>query len=538
MNKPAPSIFNDVIGPVMRGPSSSHCAGSLRIGRLLRNLMDNAIHEVLIEYDPTGSLVSTHQSQGTDMGLYSGLLGFDIIDERIPNYKEEIKKAGINIKVNYVSYGAKHPNTYRINLKNNRWSHQVTAISVGGGMIEIVEIDGAAVGIHGDRFETLIFVSSDGKHLVGEFAGLVAGEEIFLKDCHQPYIHISSAKPLREAAIKTFKSYGSVSSVVVLEPVLPVLAHRDIQLPFRRSEDMIHFNREKNLPLWELAVTYESARGGISAAEVFNKMREIVRIMANSIDAGLRGTEYEDRVLPAQSPVFLAKMEQGKLLDDPLLNRIILYVSAVMEVKSSMGIIVAAPTAGACGALPGAIIGAGRAGDRTEDEIIKAMLAAGLVGVFIADLSTFAAEDAGCQAECGAASGMAAAGLAQLAGGNVHQALGAASLALQNSFGMTCDPIANRVEAPCLGKNVMAAANALACANMALAGYQHLIPLDEVLQAFDKVGRSLPGSCAARLWVDCRSRKPLAILKLHCWKNSVLMIAYITVISRPALTSL
>ncbi len=92
----------------------------------------------------------------------------------------------------------------------------------------------------------------------------------------------------------------------------------------------------------------------------------------------------------------------------------------------------------------------------------------------------------------GAASGMAAAGLVHLAGGDWQQALGAASLALQNSFGLTCDPIANRVEAPCLGKNVMAAANALACANMALAGYRHLIPVDEVLQAFDKVGRSLP----------------------------------------------
>jgi L-serine dehydratase len=127
-----------------------------------------------------------------------------------------------------------------------------------------------------------------------------------------------------------------------------------------------------------------------------------------------------------------------------------------------------------------------------EGEIVKAMLTAGLIGVFIADQATFAAENAGCQAECGSAAGMAAAGLVHLAGGDLLQALGAASLALQNSFGMTCDPIANRVEAPCLGKNIMAAANALACANMALAGYQHLIPLDEVLQAFDKAGRSLP----------------------------------------------
>jgi len=492
MKKQYPSIFNDVIGPVMRGPSSSHCAGSLRIGRILRNLMDDAIHEVLIEYDPNGSLVTTHKSQGTDMGLYGGFLGYDTWDERLLNYKEEIKKAGIKIRVNYVSYGAKHPNTYRITLKNNRRTHQVTALSTGGGMIEIVEIDGAAVSLRGDRWETLVFLSVDEEHLAGEWAALVAAEEISLKTCHKPFILISTTEPLSIPALNKIKNHGSVVHVAILRPVLPVLARRDIELPFLNSEEMTRFNKDRNLELWELAVTYESARGNISAAEVFEKMRAIVRIMADSIDAGLRGTEFADRILPAQSLLFKEKMAGGKLIDDPVLNRIILCVSALMEMKSSMGIIVAAPTAGACGALPGAVIGVGRVLNSPEEEIVKAMLAAGLIGVFIADQSTFAAENAGCQAECGSASGMAAAGLVHLAGGDLQQALGAASLALQNSFGLTCDPIANRVEAPCLGKNVMAAANALACANMALAGYQHLVPLDEVLQAFDKVGRSLP----------------------------------------------
>lgn len=492
MRKKYLSIFNDVIGPVMRGPSSSHCAGSLRIGRMLRNLLNDVIHEVLIEYDPKGSLVTTHESQGTDMGLYSGFLDYDTDDERILKYKEEIKKAGIKIRVNHVAYGAEHPNTYRITLKNNKCTHQVTALSLGGGMIEIVEIDGAAVSMQGDFWETLVFVPAAEEHLVGEFAAWLEAEEISLKNCRQPFIHISTTKPIDTMAINKIKSHASVARVAVLKPVLPVISRRDIQVPFRNCGEMIRFNKDKNLQLWELAVAYEMARGNISAAEVFEKMAVIVRIMADSIDTGLRGTEYADRILPAQSLLFKEKMIQGKLLDDPVLNRIILYVSAVMEMKSSLGVIVAAPTAGACGTLPGTIIGAGRLLAATEGEIIKAMLAAGLIGVFIADQSTFAAEDAGCQAECGSASGMAAAGLVHLAGGNLQQALAAASLALQNSFGMTCDPIANRVEAPCLGKNVMAAANALACTNMALAGYQHLIPLDEVLQAFDRVGRSLP----------------------------------------------
>jgi L-serine dehydratase len=127
-----------------------------------------------------------------------------------------------------------------------------------------------------------------------------------------------------------------------------------------------------------------------------------------------------------------------------------------------------------------------------ESALVKAMLAAGMIGVFIAKLSTFAAEVAGCQAECGAGSGMAAAALVTLMGGAAETAVAAASMALQNSLGMICDPVASRVEVPCLGKNVMAASNAVACANMALAGYDPVIPLDEVIHTMDTVGKRIP----------------------------------------------
>jgi len=127
-----------------------------------------------------------------------------------------------------------------------------------------------------------------------------------------------------------------------------------------------------------------------------------------------------------------------------------------------------------------------------REAMVRGMLSAGIVGVLIAARSTFAAEVCGCQAECGAGSGMAAAALVTLGGGTADQALAAASMALQNTLGMICDPVANRVEVPCLGRNVLAAANALACANMALAGFDAVIPLDEVIETMDAVGRSLP----------------------------------------------
>jgi L-serine dehydratase len=219
-----------------------------------------------------------------------------------------------------------------------------------------------------------------------------------------------------------------------------------------------------------------------------------VDIMEGSVREGLAGTRHEDRILPPQTGAFRERLAEDALLDAGILNRMILYTSAIMEVKSSMGVIVAAPTAGSCGALPAAVLGAGHALGADRREMAKAMVAAGLVGVFIASGSTFAAEVCGCQAECGAGSGMAAAALVTLAGGTTEEALGAASMALQNTLGLICDPVANRVEVPCLGRNVLAAGNALSCANMALAGFDAVIPLDQVIQAMDEVGRSIPRS--------------------------------------------
>jgi L-serine dehydratase len=255
---------------------------------------------------------------------------------------------------------------------------------------------------------------------------------------------------------------------------------------------MLEYNKNKSLQLWELAVHYESARGNMSHHQVFQMMTDIVGIMQTSILTGIKGTDYADRILGYQSGFFHSQLEKDQLLDGGILNTIILYITAMMEMKSAMGVIVAAPTAGSSGTLPGVCIGAATAMGLSPDDMTRAMLAAGLIGIFISTGATFAAEIGGCQAECGAASGMAAAGLVTLKGGTFQQEIAAASMALQNILGMICDPVANRVEVPCLGKNVLAASNALACANMALADFDPVIPLDEVISAMDKVGKSLP----------------------------------------------
>ena len=150
--------------------------------------------------------------------------------------------------------------------------------------------------------------------------------------------------------------------------------------------------------------------------------------------------------------------------------------------------------AGSAGVLGGAVFGAAAGLRKDTESIVKAFFAAGLIGVFIAEKYTFAAEEGGCQVECGAASGMAAAALVQLMGGTARQAINASSMALQNVLGMVCDPVADRFEVPCLGKNILGATNALSSANMSIAGFDPVIPLEEVIDAMKSVGKSMPSS--------------------------------------------
>jgi L-serine dehydratase len=360
----------------------------------------------------------------------------------------------------------------------------------------VIEIDGHTVSMLGDCYETLVYVERIDIALVQNIEKRLDSkcETQVLEEPNKEksFIRIKTLTPLNSNQIDAILTERETITVKFFPPVLPVLNPKIIEVPFGSCEQMLAFNKNRQLSLAELAIQYESTRGGLSRETVVDKMVNIVRTMRNSLNTGLAGTRYKDRILGCQSTFFREKHQSGQLLDLGVLNRIIPYVTALMEVKSAMGVIVAAPTAGSCGGLPGAVIGAADAMGCHEDEIAKAMLAAGMIGVFISTFSTFAAEVAGCQAECGAGSGMAAAAIVTLMGGTTEISVAAASMALQNSLGMICDPVANRVEVPCLGKNVMAASNAVSCANMALAGYDPVIPLDEVIHTMDAVGKRIP----------------------------------------------
>lgn len=499
MHTNPPSIFNDVIGPVMRGPSSSHTAAALRIGNLVRQLLNDKIDEATVTFDPNGSLVHTYEGQGSAMGFAAGLMGWDITHHDMQYARLRAEELGLKIHYQIKEIQATHPNTYSIQASGRGGIEKsVRAISIGGGMIEIDEMDGFPVSVKGDYHEFFACCNNKDDHTQSWTKDLLRNDDedtqvsIAKKD-QKILLNIKSRKPFlplhTEKIIKKLRPEWYCET----HPILPVMSRKTYQMPFLLYQDLKAYTKGKDARLSELALAYESARSGFGKEEVFSKMKDLVHITKNAIRNGLAGTDYKDRILEQQSHL-IGKKEAEKEIPVSALNKTIAYTSAIMEVKSAMGIIIAAPTAGSCGVLGGAFYGFLQDLDVNDDLIARAFLAAGLIGVFIASEYTFAAEEGGCQVECGAASGMAAAGLAEIMGGNYKQATAAASIALQNMMGLICDPVADRVEVPCLGKNILGATNAQSSAIMSMAGFDEVIPLDQVIEAMKEVGNNMPAS--------------------------------------------
>ncbi|MEG0766304.1 MAG: L-serine ammonia-lyase, iron-sulfur-dependent, subunit alpha, partial [Clostridia bacterium] len=190
----------------------------------------------------------------------------------------------------------------------------------------------------------------------------------------------------------------------------------------------------------------------------------------------------------------LAAVEKNRTMGGALLGRAAARALAIAECNACMGKIVAAPTAGSCGIVPGVLLTVQEARGFSDDALIDALFTAAGIGMVIAKRASISGAEGGCQAECGTAAAMAAAALVELGGGTPAQAASACAFALMNSMGLVCDPVGGLVEIPCVFRNVMGAANALTAADLALSGIPCLLPCDEVIDAMRRVGDALPAS--------------------------------------------
>ncbi|MFP4623921.1 MAG: L-serine ammonia-lyase, iron-sulfur-dependent, subunit alpha, partial [Gemmatimonadota bacterium] len=213
-------------------------------------------------------------------------------------------------------------------------------------------------------------------------------------------------------------------------------------------------------------------------------------VMREAIDEGLRGD--------VRSPSGLTGGRAKRLRDDgprllgPRVTSTLARAIATLEVNAAMGLIVAAPTAGAAGVLPAILLSAGEILDEDDERLVDAMLVAGGVGGVIAHRASLSGAAGGCQAETGSAAAMGAAGVTWLGGGSDEQVSTAVALSLQGMLGLICDPIGGLVEIPCIYRNASAAMQALAAAEMALAGLDFPVPADEVIDVMGEVGRKMP----------------------------------------------
>lgn len=499
MNNQPASIFNHVIGPVMAGPSSSHTAGPARIGKLAGQLLNGQLRKVSFVFEPNGSFAATYRGQKSDFGFVGGLLGWDPGDDRLSDAFNEAQKRGLEIDFAIEKFSAQHPNTVKIKLENiSGATRALTAISVGGGMVEIIEIDGFPVSLAGDFYETLIYIEQDCRETLKTVAEIFArlGEIIAVHHClsgdRLNLINIKTSSPVADRVLQEVKACLPAAEIIRVDPVLPVLSFRDCAVPFRTAKELLDLTKMKNCALWEAAALYESMRSGWPVSRVLEEMSQVRMIMKKSIQNGLAGDFEMEGYLGRSAAQIERNINSKKHIPTGILDQATPWAVAVMESNSAMGVVVAAPTAGSCGIIPAALFSTAEMLDIDEEEQVKALLVAGIIGVIISEQATFAAEVCGCQAECGSSSSMAAAALVSLVGGTAEEAVNAAGIALQNLLGLICDPVGSLVQIPCFNRNVMGAANAAVSANMAMGGFDPVIPLDEVIQAMYAVGKMLP----------------------------------------------
>lgn len=264
-------------------------------------------------------------------------------------------------------------------------------------------------------------------------------------------------------------------------------------MDFKSGKELLELCAREQLPVSAVMKQREITCGSLSGEEIDKKLDTVLSIMREAVHEPLRNPKKSIGGLIGGEARKVADFEKtSRSICGPLVGKAIAYSMAVLEVNSSMGLIVAAPTAGSSGVLPGVLLALQEERKLANEDMFKGLLHASAIGYLLMRNASVSGAEAGCQAEVGAASAMAAGAVVEIMGGTPEMSLQAASLAISNLLGMVCDPIAGLVESPCQSRNSVGAANALICAEMALSGVTHPIPFDEMAEAMYRVGLSLP----------------------------------------------
>jgi L-serine dehydratase len=489
------SIFNDVLGPVMRGPSSSHTAGGHRIGRMVRDLLADQPAWVRVTFDPKGSMAPTYQPLGVDLSVTAGLMGWSMLDERYFGAIERAKEDGmtVNFEVAELEHTS-HPNGMLIEVESRRGRRlRVVAEATGGGGVRIVRLEAWPVDLDGKSNQVLVEIDAEG------------GAEVFdlLSDPHQ---QIGEGTVLLDARADDLTDWDAVAGigerpgVKRLWSVSPVFFVRKGDTLFESAGEMVTMAEERGCSLGEMALAYESELLGMTESDATEEMISRLEVMEQSVVSGLDDGQSKMLLLQPTASLIARADEAGTVAIGGIHTRAAARAMAVMHCCNSRGVVCAAPTGGSAGTLPGVVLSLVEERGLGRQQSALALFAASAIGLIVARRATFAAELAGCQMEIGVSGAMAAAAVVEVVGGSARQAADAAAISLQNTMGSPCDPVAGTCEVPCHTRNAIAASSAFTCADLILGGYANPIPLDETIDASYEVGKALPSElrCTAK----------------------------------------
>ena len=435
-----PSIFNDVLAPATQGPSSSNTAGVFRLTQIARQLLQGEPVSLTVEMSTKGGFYDTFYNMDSDKACLAGILGHDLIRSDLGQVYQKAADAGLSYEFLFTDRIEKIPTEMgEFTLRSREETLTFTGITLGGGEILIRQINGFPCHVTG-RQDQLLFLP-----------------------CWSAPRHISSVYPLS---------------------TLP-----DAQPPFTTSCGMLDYVRQHRIPLWEAALDYECALTGLSRDALWRVAEDTLALSYASIEAGYRPDIRFDGVTVPMAGSLREKMRSLSLFPLGGANQGSLDALAVMEHGNSHGVIVCMPTGGAAGLLPAAIKNAAAAMGKSHDDQIRALLTAGLLGVFYFPTHYHGA--LGCQAEVGVAVSMAAGGITTFLRDDPEICERAAVLAMQYVIGQVCDPVAGFPQIPCFIRNIASIPVAMTCANYALLGLDTAVTLDDMVQAVLRVGERL-----------------------------------------------
>lgn len=506
--------LTDIIGPIMVGPSSSHTAGALRIAYMARRLC--LAEPKTVEFRLLGSFAHTLTGHGTDKALVAGMLGLATDDLRIRDSFDLAREAGLAFSfVTLPDAEYDHPNTIDVRIVDAAGNAMdVRGESIGGGAAVIRKIDDIDVRITGES-ASIVVRQRDEKGVLAHIAQSISDEGVNIATTRMyrerkgdtAYTVLETDQAVGAEAKAAIEDHPAIYDVRIIPgdaradvervavPDVAAALQRFADLDFGNGAALLAYCEEHGATLSEAFLAREAALaaslGYADGATAY--LREALAVM------GCAARRPIDEALPSMGGLIggearkLADLHErgGELCDDQL-SCAIAYAMAVLETNASMGRIVAAPTAGSAGVLPGVLLAMQRTRGYGDDDLARGLAAAAAIGYLITRNATVSGAEGGCQAEIGSAAAMAAAASVELMGGTPAQCFAAASNALTNMMGLVCDPIAGLVEEPCQKRNAAGAAVALVSAQIALAGIGNLVDFDQTVEAMRKVGRTLP----------------------------------------------